>query len=116
MKKKKTVKKSIKNKVAKKKIVKKAIKRKVVKKSPAKRKSIGKVMHFYDKIKVAVIKFNKPVKIGAEICFEGNKTCFPQVLASMQYDHKPIKAAKKGQSVGIRVKKEVKEGDLVFSN
>ncbi len=81
-----------------------------------KRKPIGKVTHFFDKIKVAIIKFNKPVKVGAQICFEGNKTCFPQVLNSMQYNHESIKLAKKGKEVGVKVKKEVKEGDLVFPN
>lgn len=81
-----------------------------------KRKPIGKVTHFFDKIKVAIIKFNKPVKVGTQICFEGNKTCFPQVLNSMQYNHESIKIAKKGKEVGVKVKKEVKEGDLVFPN
>ena len=79
-----------------------------------KRKPIGKVTHFYGKISVAIIKFNKPVKIGADLSFEGNKNCFLQSLKSMQYNYKPIKIAKKGQSVGIKVKKEVKEGDLVY--
>jgi len=114
---KKKVKKSLKKKPSKKTKpkLKKRVK-KIVTKSGPKRKPIGKVTHFYDKIKVAVIKFSKPVKLGASICFEGNKTCFPQVLSSMQYEHESIKSTKKGQEVGVKVKKEVREGDFVFSD
>lgn len=101
---------------AKKKAVKKIAKRAVKKiaKALPKKKPVGKVMHFYDKICVAVVKFNKPMKAGSEICFEGKKACFSQPLESMQYEHQPIKIAKKGQEVGVKVKKEVEEGDLVY--
>ncbi|MBU4348603.1 hypothetical protein KJ671_03850 [Patescibacteria group bacterium] len=107
---------TIKKKVIKKKVVKKkVVKKKAVRtKASNKRKPIGKVLHFYNKISVAIIKFNKPTKIGTNLSFEGNKNCFFQILKSMQYDHKSIKIAKKGQGVGVKVKKEVKEGDLVF--
>ena len=36
------------------------------------------------------------------------------VISSMQYDHKPIQAAKKGQEVGIKVDDRVREGDGVY--
>ena len=79
-------------------------------------KPIGVVTHFYGKIKVAIIKFKQPVKVGAEIAIRGATTDFKQVIASMQYDHKPLKVAKKGKEVGIKVKKKVHEGDRVFAN
>lgn len=77
-------------------------------------KPIGKVTHFYGKIKVAIIKFKAPVKVGAEIAVRGATTDFKQVIVSMQYDHEPIKSASKGKEVGIKVKKKVHEGDEIF--
>lgn len=103
----------LKSKIGIKKAAKKAVK-KAVKKVEPKKKPIGKVLHFYNKICVAVIKFDKPVKVGAELHFESGKTCFSQPLKSMQYEHQPIQGAKKGQEVGVKVEKEVREGDLVY--
>jgi hypothetical protein len=37
-----------------------------------------------------------------------------QTLDSLQYDHKPIKLAPKGKLIGLKVKKRVRPGDLVF--
>lgn len=78
-------------------------------------KPIGKVTHFFGKISVAIVKFSKPVRVGATVRFVGMHTEFTQVIASMQYDHKPIMIAKKGKEVGIKVKKDVHEGNLVYA-
>lgn len=75
---------------------------------------MGVVTHFYTKIKVAIVKFKKAVKVGAVIRFEGNKTNFSQTIGSLQYDHKPIAAAPKGKQVGLKVTKRVREGDGVY--
>ena len=77
-------------------------------------KPIGVVTHFYSAIKVAIIKFKKPVKVGVTIALRGSTTDFNQKIASMQYDHKPIAVAKKGQEIGLKVAKRVREGDEVF--
>lgn len=107
-------------KTAKKKIVKKT--KKVTKKKSAKKsapklkitKPIGTVTHFYGGIKVAIIKFKKPMKKGAEIKFKGATTDFSQKLKSMQYDHKDIPVAPKGKEIGVKVDKKVRDGDEVF--
>jgi hypothetical protein len=119
--KKKIVKKSAKKAKSKKK-AKKAIKprKKIVSKkakkstSKAQDKPIGRVTHFFTNIKVAVIKFKVPFKTGGAVRFKGATTDFAQKLSSMQYDHAPVAAAKKGQGVGVKVQKRVREGDLVF--
>ncbi len=129
--KKKKLKRSLKKKVIKKKakkVVKKSIKKKAKKttkrsttkskksskKTAVKRKPIGEVTHFFDKICVAVIRFDQGVEVGEEVCFEGPKNSFSQVLNSMQYEHESIRSAKKGQEVGVKVKKPVKEGHRVY--
>ena len=80
----------------------------------AKAKPIGVVTHFYGKIKVAIIKFKEVIKVGTEVSVRGATTDFKQMIVSMQYDHEAVKASKKGKELGIKVKKKVHEGDLVF--
>ena len=96
-----------------KKIIKKA-KAKVVKKTVKAAKPIGVVTHFYGKIKVGIVKFNKPIKTGTKVFFKGKSTDFTQVIGSMQLDHEVIAVAKKGKQIGLKVSKRVREGDAVF--
>lgn len=117
---KKKAKKSIKKKVVKKKA---AAKKKSANKAASKKKSapralraekpIGKVAHFYTEISVAIVKFNKKVPVGTTLHFRGATTDFMDTPKSMQYNHQPIAAAPKGKQIGIKVKKRVREGDLV---
>lgn len=109
---KKNKKKSVKNKTVKKK-VKKSAKKSVKKISTP--KPIGKITHYYGNIKVAIIKFNKPFKSGGKILIKGATTNLKQTAASIQYNHEPVKVAKKNQQVGVKVNKKVREGDVVYS-
>jgi len=111
-KKKTTVKKAIKKKpVLKKKIV---FKVKKIEKSK-KDKKIGKLLHYFDKIKVVVVKLNDVLSVGDTIRIKGGKeTDFKQRIASMEINGQKIKKAKKGQEVGIKVKEKAREGYLVF--
>ncbi len=77
-------------------------------------KPVGVVTHFYRKIKVAIVRFKKPITVGATIAFRGHQTDFEHKIASMQLDYKEIKRAPKGKQVGIKVAKRVREGDEVF--
>ena len=80
----------------------------------AEEKPIGEITHYYGGINVAIVKFNKEVAVGEEVHFKGVHTDFTQTIGSMQYDHKDIEKAKKGQEVGIKVEEKVHEGDKVF--
>jgi putative protease len=81
---------------------------------PAAPKPIGTITHFFSKISVAVVKLNATLKVGEKIKIEGHGQSFEQAVDSMQVEHDQIKEAKKGMEVGMKVAKEVKEGDLVF--
>ena len=101
------VKKSKVKKVAKKKIVAPKVK------SPG--KLVGKVSHYFSDIKVGVLKLSGPLAVGDEIrIMGGENTDFNQNVASMQVDHKPLKKAKKGDDVGLKVKEKVREGYKVY--
>ena len=77
-------------------------------------KIIGTVTHYYNHLGVAIVKFSKAVKVGEEVHFKGATTDFVEKVASMQYDHKGVSSAKKGQEVGIKVTDKVREGDEVL--
>lgn len=77
-------------------------------------KPIGIVTHFYGNISVAIVKFKMTVKVGTAIKFMGATTDFAETIQSMQFNHEVVKSAKKGQQIGIKVKKRVREGDSVF--
>ncbi|MEK7195653.1 MAG: hypothetical protein AAB659_00170 [Patescibacteria group bacterium] len=94
------------------KIKKPAVSKKVIK--GKKSKKIGKIVHYYGGIKVAIVKFSKDIKVGKEIRFKGVTTDFGQAISSMQFDHKEIRLAKKGKQIGVKVKSRVREGDEVF--
>jgi len=77
-------------------------------------KPVGKVTHFFDKIGVAIVKLDAVLKVGDKIKFEGHGVSFEQPVDSMQIDREPVKAAKMGDEVGMKVAQPVKAGDLVF--
>jgi putative protease len=78
-------------------------------------KPIGVITHYYGGLGVAIVKFNKNVKTGERLHFKGHTTDFEETLKSMQYDHKEVQEAKKGQEIGIKVKEKVRDGDEVYA-
>ncbi len=80
----------------------------------AEKKPVGEVTHFFTNINVAVIKLSDKLKKGEKILIEGATTNFEQAIDSMQIEHKEVKEAKKGDSVGLKVKDRVREGDKVY--
>lgn len=111
--KKKAVKKVIKKKITKK-SAKKIIK-KVAKKIVKKEKKLGKITHYFDKVKVIVVKLSDDLSVGDMIRIVGGEnTDFKQKIASMEIDGEKIKKAKKGKVVGIKVKERAREGYKIF--
>lgn len=75
---------------------------------------IGKVMHFFSKISVAVVELKAPLSVGDKIRIMGPTTDFEQTVESMQIEHETVKIAKAGQSIGLKVKEHVRETDTVY--
>lgn len=76
---------------------------------------VGKVTHYFDKIGVAVVELLGTLAIGDTIkviLHTGEEFTMP--VTSMQMEHEQIKEAKKGQTIGMKVDAEVKEGDEVY--
>jgi len=77
-------------------------------------KPIGKVSSYFSKIGVAAIELNDKLKLGDKIRIKGNTTDLTQVVDSIQIEHKTVKEAKKGDSIGIKVDDRVRPNDLVY--
>jgi len=78
------------------------------------KKLIGKITHFFDKIGVGVVELSGGLKIGDKISVEGNESAFEQTIDSMQIDKNPVKAAKAGQAIGLKLAQPVKKNAQVF--
>ena len=76
---------------------------------------VGEVTHYFGKVKAGVVKVARgPIEVGDKLCFKGHTTDFKQKVASMQIEGEPIKRARKGQSIGIKVRSRVRVGDRVY--
>ena len=101
-------------------VKKKAVKRKPAKKQPAKKKVIskkpviGKITHYFPKVRAAVIKLQASLATGDTIKVKGHTTDFTQTITSMQVDHVAVSEAKKGQEIGLLVDSRVRQHDIVY--
>ena len=78
-------------------------------------KEIGKIIHYFDHIGVAVMALSSKLKVGDVIrIIGGENTDFSQEVDSMEVDHEKIKEAKKGDEVGMKVKEKVRDGYKVY--
>ena len=77
-------------------------------------KEIGKVTHYFSRINVAVVQLSDRVSVGDRILIRGSTTNFEQAIESMQIEHENVTVAERGQSIGLKVKERVREGDQVY--
>lgn len=75
---------------------------------------MGKVIHYYDKIGVAIVRLEKVLKAGDKVKFARDDEGFEQTVESMQLEHAEIPSGKPKQEVGIKVEQPTKEGTLVY--
>jgi len=76
-------------------------------------KTIGKVIHYYDKIGVAIIEISGGLKVGDQVKFVKGEDELEQTIDSMQIEKAAVDSAKKGDVVGVKVESSVKEGAMV---
>ena len=75
---------------------------------------IGKVTHYFGKIGVAIVALSGDLQMGDRIKVEGNRTEFEQAVDSREVDRKPVEAAARGQSVGLKIVERTNEGATVY--
>jgi putative protease len=107
--------KKVKKTVAKKKMVKKVAKKvtkKLMKKTVA--GMVGTVVHYYDRIGVAILELKAPVAVGDILLFKRGDFEFVQPVDSLQIDHQPVMKAGKGKVVGLKVSTAAQPGTLAL--
>lgn len=76
---------------------------------------IGKVIHYYDKIKVAIVELDGTLSVGDSIKFaRGGEDLFEEKVESIQIEHEKKDSAGKGDVIGLGTNEAVKEGTEVF--
>jgi len=121
---KKKIKRSVRKKVLRKRPARrKPVKKKTQARKPARKKPlapkvkgkvIGTVTHYFPKVMAGVVKIKTPLTLGDMIKIKGHTTDLTQTVTSMQIDHVPITAAKKGQEIGLLVNSRVRKRDVVY--
>lgn len=78
-------------------------------------KSIGKITHYYDKIKVGVIEITGKISVGDCISYEtADGETYEQIIESMEINRQPVFNAKKGDDIGIKLLKTPRIDTKVF--
>lgn len=75
---------------------------------------VGKVTHYYDKIGVAIVELSGSINVGDKIKIVKGDESSEQEIESMQIEHEQVKTAKKGQTIGLKVKEKVKRNAEVY--
>lgn len=78
-------------------------------------KPIGKVVHYYDKLGVAIVDLSSGgLKVADDVKFKRGEEEFAQKVESLQVEHESVDSVKKGDSFGLKVDKAVKVGTEVY--
>ena len=75
---------------------------------------IGKVSAFFARPVVAAIELTAVLELGDKIRIKGHTTDLTMNVDSMQINNVPVKEAKAGDSVGVKVTERVRSGDMVY--
>jgi len=76
---------------------------------------IGIVTHYFPHVEAAVVKMTKSsLSLGDTIILKGHTTDFKEKVNSIQLDRVPITSASIGQEIGLKVKKKVRDRDVVY--
>jgi len=80
-----------------------------------KMKEVGEVFTYFAKVGVAGVKITAgKLKAGDKIKVKGATTDIDMKANSMQIDRENVEEAKKGDEIGIKVKKRVRAGDKIY--
>lgn len=76
-------------------------------------KEIGAITHYFDKIKVGVIKLTGALAVGDFIFFETPDGEYQQIVDSMEIDRSPVFKAGRGKEIGIKLSRPGRVGGKV---
>ncbi len=77
-------------------------------------KQIGVVSSYFSHVGVAAIKLSDELSVGDRVRIKGHTTDFEVDVNEIQIERKPVKKAKAGDHIGIKVPEKVRPNDKVF--
>jgi putative protease len=77
-------------------------------------KEIGKVIHYFDKAMVAVIRLTDDLAVGDTVKFAHGESESTQKVESMEVNHEKIEAGKAGDEVAVKLGQETHESARVY--
>jgi hypothetical protein len=76
---------------------------------------IGSVLRFFEKNSIAALKLDfGELAMGDMVHIKGPSTDITQKVEYMEFDHKPVEKALRGQFTGIKLSQPAKPFDLVY--
>ena len=75
---------------------------------------VGKIIHFFGRINVAVVDVSGTISVGDKIAIKGPTTDIEQSITSMEIEHAKVLHATAGQSVGMKLSGQARENDTVY--
>ena len=75
---------------------------------------IGHVIHYFNKIQVAVLYLTEELRTGDSIHILGRTTDFVQKVHSLEVTHKKIEVARPKEEVALKVDEAVRGNDEIF--
>ncbi len=74
---------------------------------------VGKVIHYYDRAGVAVVRLSDALLVGDKIKVSRGDSAFEDTVSSMQVEHAAVSSGKAGEEVAIKISQPTKEGASV---
>ena len=75
---------------------------------------VGRIGAYFSHPEAAAIELEENLKVGDTVHIKGHTTDFEQEVESMQIGNDPVQEAKKGDSIGVKVKERVRRNDVVY--
>ena len=75
---------------------------------------VGRVSHYFPRVGVAVVELSDDLREGEVVVITGRGGRLSQPVTSMQMGKVQVQAAKKGESIGLKVASRVYNGDRVL--
>ncbi len=75
---------------------------------------VGRVDTYFAHPEAAAVELENSLRVGDSIHIKGHTTDFEQQVESMQIGNDSVQEAKKGDSIGIKVKERVRHNDVIY--
>lgn len=76
---------------------------------------IGSIVRYFEKTSIAAVKLDfGDLTVGDTVRIKGAESDFSQKIDAMEFDHKPVQHAARGQFIGIKLTLHAKPFDLVY--